>query len=55
MTTVGREGFLSMLPVYIDHVLYPTLVSKAKCKNHMQHLENGSMPLFIFVRRTVAT
>ena len=28
MTTVGSEGFLSMLPVYIDHVLYPTLVSE---------------------------
>ena len=28
MTTVGSEGFLSMLPVYIDHVLYPTLVCK---------------------------
>ena len=32
MTTVGSEGFLSMLPVYIDHVLYPTLVSNAR--NH---------------------
>ena len=25
MTTVGSEGFLSMIPVYIEHVLYPTL------------------------------
>ena len=27
MTTVGSEGFLSMLPVYMDHVLYPTLTN----------------------------
>jgi Zn-dependent M16 (insulinase) family peptidase len=25
MTTVGSEGFLNMLPVYLDHVLFPTL------------------------------
>ena len=25
MTTVGSEGFLSMLPVYLEHVLFPTL------------------------------
>ncbi len=25
MTTVGAEGFLNMLPVYVEHVLFPTL------------------------------
>ncbi len=25
MTTVGSEGFLNMLPVYLDHILFPTL------------------------------
>ncbi len=25
MTTVGPEGFLNMLPVYAEHVLFPTL------------------------------
>ena len=25
MTTVGSEGFLSMFPVYVEHILYPTL------------------------------
>uniref|UniRef100_A0A182YI36 Uncharacterized protein n=1 Tax=Anopheles stephensi TaxID=30069 RepID=A0A182YI36_ANOST len=25
MTTAGSEGFLSLLPVYLDHILYPTL------------------------------
>lgn len=25
MTTAGSEGFLSLLPIYMDHILYPTL------------------------------
>lgn len=25
MTTAGSDGFLSLLPVYLDHILYPTL------------------------------
>nr|XP_018913326.1 PREDICTED: uncharacterized protein C05D11.1-like [Bemisia tabaci] len=25
MTTAGSEGFLSLMPVYLDHILYPTL------------------------------
>ncbi|XP_059480505.1 uncharacterized protein C05D11.1-like [Neocloeon triangulifer] len=25
MTTVGSEGFLSLMPIYLDHILYPTL------------------------------
>lgn len=25
MTTAGSEGFLNLLPIYLDHVLYPTL------------------------------
>nr|CAD7430731.1 unnamed protein product [Timema monikensis] len=25
MTTAGSEGFLSLMPIYIDHILYPTL------------------------------
>ncbi|XP_058054864.1 uncharacterized protein C05D11.1-like [Anopheles bellator] len=25
MTTAGCEGFLTLLPVYLDHILYPTL------------------------------
>ncbi|GJN92120.1 hypothetical protein Rhopal_005150-T1 [Rhodotorula paludigena] len=27
IATAGEEGFLSILPVYLDHVLYPTLTS----------------------------
>lgn len=23
--TVGKDGFLELLPIYLDHVLYPTL------------------------------
>ncbi|XP_014204980.1 uncharacterized protein C05D11.1 [Copidosoma floridanum] len=29
METIGSEGFLTLLPVYIDHVLYPTLKDSA--------------------------
>ncbi|XP_015601715.1 uncharacterized protein C05D11.1 [Cephus cinctus] len=29
MTTAGSEGFLSLLPVYLDHILYPTLLDSA--------------------------
>ena len=25
MTNVGPEGFLNMLPVYLDHILFPTI------------------------------
>ncbi|KAF4518639.1 hypothetical protein B566_EDAN005966 [Ephemera danica] len=25
MTTVGSEGFLSLMPIYLDHILFPTL------------------------------
>ncbi|KAJ8679467.1 hypothetical protein QAD02_015254 [Eretmocerus hayati] len=29
MNTVGSEGFLTLLPIYLDHVLYPTLRDSA--------------------------
>eukprot|EP00112_Aurelia_sp_Birch-Aquarium-sp1_P017903 Seg42.13_Seg42.8 transcript_id=Seg42.13_Seg42.8/GoldUCD/mRNA.D3Y31 product="putative protein C05D11.1" protein_id=Seg42.13_Seg42.8/GoldUCD/D3Y31 len=29
ITTAGSEGFLNMLPIYLDHVLYPTLTKSA--------------------------
>ncbi|XP_033325130.2 uncharacterized protein C05D11.1 [Megalopta genalis] len=29
MTTAGSEGFLSLMPVYLDHILYPTLMDSA--------------------------
>lgn len=25
MTTAGSQGFLNLLPVYLEHILYPTL------------------------------
>ena len=25
LTTAGSEGFLNLLPIYLDHILYPTL------------------------------
>ena len=31
METAGSEGFLNLLPIYLDHILYPTLtVSNVK-------------------------
>ncbi|KAL3870528.1 hypothetical protein ACJMK2_038582 [Sinanodonta woodiana] len=29
MTTAGSEGFLNLLPVYLEHILYPTLTESA--------------------------
>ncbi len=29
VTTAGAEGFLNLLPVYLDHILYPTLTEAA--------------------------
>ncbi|CAB4004421.1 uncharacterized protein C05D11.1-like [Paramuricea clavata] len=29
MTTAGSEGFLNLLPIYLDHILYPTITESA--------------------------
>ena len=29
MTTAGSEGFLNLMPIYLDHILYPTLTVSA--------------------------
>eukprot|EP00743_Colponemidia_sp_Colp-15_P003789 GILK01004087.1.p1 GENE.GILK01004087.1~~GILK01004087.1.p1 ORF type:complete len:1022 (-),score=207.76 GILK01004087.1:87-3122(-) len=29
LTTAGAEGFLNILPVYLDHILYPTITDSA--------------------------
>ncbi|XP_044726839.1 uncharacterized protein C05D11.1-like [Chrysoperla carnea] len=29
ISTAGSEGFLSLLPIYLDHVLYPTMTDEA--------------------------
>lgn len=28
ITTAGSDGFLQLLPVYVDHILYPTLTNE---------------------------
>ncbi|KAL9555132.1 hypothetical protein MBANPS3_002497 [Mucor bainieri] len=28
ITTAGSDGFLQLLPVYVDHILYPTLTDE---------------------------
>jgi Zn-dependent M16 (insulinase) family peptidase len=27
LATAGSQGFLQMLPIYVDHILYPTLLA----------------------------
>lgn len=29
LTTAGAEGFLNLLPVYLSHVLFPTITDQA--------------------------
>lgn len=29
VSTAGEQGFLQLLPVYVDHILYPTLTEAA--------------------------
>lgn len=31
MTMAGSEGFLNLLPIYLDHILYPTLTVSVAC------------------------
>lgn len=61
VTTAGSEGFLRLLPVYLDHVLYPTITSEGFTTevyhingkgedagvvySEMQGRENGAMDL----------
>ena len=30
MTTAGSQGFLNLLPIYLDHILYPTITPEGK-------------------------
>ncbi len=39
MTTVGAEGFLNMLPVYMEHVLFPTL-TEAGYVTEVHHVDS---------------
>ncbi|KAA1091647.1 hypothetical protein PGT21_036499 [Puccinia graminis f. sp. tritici] len=63
VTTAGSEGFLRLLPVYLDHVLYPTITSEGFTTevyhingkgedagvvySEMQGRENGAMDLMV--------
>lgn len=48
METVGSEGFLTLLPVYIDHILYPTL-KVIFCYYHLR----TCLQLFCFQPKTL--
>nr|CAG8565114.1 14231_t:CDS:10 [Entrophospora candida] len=41
ITTAGSEGFLNMLPIYVDHVLYPTLTDSGYYTEVHHINENG--------------
>lgn len=51
--TAGSEGFLNLLPIYLDHILYPTLtVSRPGCdvlsRLRLSLLEcEGGVPVFL--------
>lgn len=39
METAGSEGFLSLMPIYLDHILYPTLtVYCTTCDQYFTYL-----------------
>ncbi|ORZ20228.1 Metalloenzyme, LuxS/M16 peptidase-like protein [Absidia repens] len=39
ITTAGSQGFLDLLPIYVDHILYPTL-TETGCYTEVHHI-NG--------------
>ena len=39
ITTAGSDGFLQVLPIYLDHILYPTL-TESGCYTEVHHV-NG--------------
>uniref|UniRef100_A0A2M4BCH9 Putative zn2+-dependent endopeptidase insulinase superfamily protein n=1 Tax=Anopheles marajoara TaxID=58244 RepID=A0A2M4BCH9_9DIPT len=42
MTTAGSDGFLTLLPVYLDHILYPTL-SDAGFVTEVHHISGDGI------------
>ncbi|CAG8540364.1 30_t:CDS:2, partial [Dentiscutata heterogama] len=51
ITTAGSEGFLRLLPIYVDHILYPTLTESGHY-TEVHHIngkgEDAGVNLFIF-------
>ncbi|KAI8993250.1 Metalloenzyme, LuxS/M16 peptidase-like protein [Pilobolus umbonatus] len=42
ITTAGSDGFLQLLPIYVDHILYPTLTEEGFC-TEIHHIDqNGA-------------
>lgn len=38
VSTAGEQGFLQLLPIYVDHILYPTL-TKAGFTTEVHHID----------------
>ena len=46
MTTAGSEGFLNLLPIYLDHVLYPTLTVSPLHRRYLGDCQTCMMDAF---------
>lgn len=54
LTTAGEDGFLSLLPVYLDHILYPT-ITDAGFVTEVHHItESGAKYAFLVISVAVA-
>ena len=38
VSTAGQQGFLQILPIYVDHILYPTM-TKAGFVTEVHHID----------------
>lgn len=48
LTTAGQQGFLALLPVYLDHILFPTLTDDG-FRTEVHHI-NDSGNEYVFIR-----
>ena len=46
ISTAGEQGFLQLLPIYVDHILYPT-ITKAGCVCSYEFLWNCLLTMLI--------
>lgn len=42
ISTAGGQGFLQLLPVYVDHILYPTLTKSGFTTEVSNTAQNGT-------------
>lgn len=54
MTTAGAEGFQNLLPIYLDHILYPTITDSG-FTTEVHHINGNGMEQLDEVRRVSAS